>query len=477
MRLCVSENFMLSLQAKSNNKLVMFRMEKDTLGEVQVPEDRLWGAQTQRALENFKIGDREMPKEIIYGITIAKKAAAYANCELQNLSEEKRNLIAACCDEIVNGSLDAHFPLRIWQTGSGTQTNMNVNEVIANRAELMLNQLLGNEKRFLSPNDDVNKSQSTNDIFPTGMRIAAAKMLFMHTIPAIEKLISVYDKKITDFQNIKKIGRTHLMDATPLTLGEEFSGHRSQLQHGLETLRQSLNHLMELPIGGTAVGNGINTPAGYDKLALQYINQFTGLNFTNAPNKFEAMASHDSLAETSGALKRLAVSLMKMANDIRLLSSGPRCGLSEITIPANEPGSSIMPGKVNPTQCEAMSMVCCQVIGNDVAISAGAMQGHLELNVFMPLIGHNLLQSVQLLGDAIHSFNEHCVAGIEPNKEVINKHLHNSLMLVTKLSPIIGYYKAAEVAQYAHKNGLTLKAAVLNLEVMNEDEFEKIIIF
>jgi fumarate hydratase class II len=455
----------------------MFRIEKDTLGEVQVPEDKLWGAQTQRALGNFKIGDRKMPQEIISGIAIAKKAAAYANCELHNLPEEKRNLIAACCDEIVNGKLDAHFPLPIWQTGSGTQTNMNVNEVIANRAELMLNRPLDSETRFLSPNDDVNKAQSTNDIFPTGMRIAAAKMLLVHTIPAIEKLITVYDKKMADFQNIKKIGRTHLMDATPLTLGEEFSGHRSQLQHGLETLQQSLNHLMELPIGGTAVGNGINTPAGYDKLALQYINQFSGLTFTNAPNKFEAMASHDSLAETSGALKRLAVSLMKIANDIRLLSSGPRCGLGEITIPANEPGSSIMPGKVNPTQCEALSMVCCQVIGNDVAISTGAMQGHLELNVFMPLIGHNLLQSAQLLGDAVQSFNDHCIVGMEPNKEVINKHLHNSLMLVTKLSPTIGYYKAAEVAQYAHKNGLTLKEAVMALGVMNEEAFDEIFCF
>ena len=453
----------------------MFRIEKDTLGEVQVPEDKLWGAQTQRAQENFKIGDREMPKEIIYGIAIAKKAAAYANCELRNLTEEKRDLIAACCDEILNGQLDTHFPLRIWQTGSGTQTNMNVNEVIANRAELMLNRSLGNEKRFLSPNDDVNKSQSTNDIFPTGMRIAAAKTLLTHTIPAIEKLIAVYDKKIADFQHIKKIGRTHLMDATPLTLGEEFSGHRSQLQHGLDTLQNSLLHLMELPIGGTAVGNGINAPDGYDKLALHYINKFTGLAFTNAPNKFEAMASHDSLAETSGALKRLAISLMKIANDIRLLSSGPRCGLGEITIPANEPGSSIMPGKVNPTQCEALSMVCCQVIGNDVAISTGAMQGHLELNVFMPLIGRNLLQSAQLLGDAVLSFNEHCVVGIEPNKDVIDKHLHNSLMLVTQLSPTIGYYKAAEVAQYAHNNGATLKEAVMNLGVMSEEDFDRII--
>jgi fumarate hydratase class II len=434
----------------------------------------LWGAQTQRSLNNFNIGNKTMPIEIIYGITIAKKAAAYANRDLQQLSEEKCQLIAAVCDEILAGTLNNHFPLKIWQTGSGTQTNMNVNEVIANRGQLLAGKSLGETPAMLSPNDDVNKSQSTNDIFPTGMRIAAAKLIIERTIPAIEALIATYDKKIAAFQSIMKIGRTHLMDATPLSLGDELSGHRAQLEHGLEVLQHALLHLMELPIGGTAVGNGINAPDGYDIKAIQYINEITSLPFKNAPNKFEAMATHDSMAECSGALKRLAVSLMKIANDIRLLSSGPRCGIGEITIPANEPGSSIMPGKVNPTQCEALSMVCCQVIGNDVAITTGAMQGHLELNVFMPLIGRNLLQSARLLADVINSFNEHCVAGIAPNRKVIERHLHNSLMLVTKLSPILGYYKAAEIAQYAHQNELTLREAVIALKAMDVDAFDEV---
>jgi len=448
------------------------RIEKDTLGEIKVNEDKLWGAQTQRALDNFVIGDVLMPVEIIKGIAITKKAAAFANCDLGSLTESKKSLIAQCCDEIIADKLDDHFPLKIWQTGSGTQTNMNVNEVIANRANIIVNGVISESNTVLSPNDDVNKSQSTNDVFPTAIRIAVAKIILEKTIPAIEDFISTISNKVKEFDTIKKIGRTHLMDATPLTLGEEFSAYQSQMEHGLESLRNTLPHLMELPIGGTAVGTGLNTPAGYDKLALKYINDFTGLHFTNSPNKFESMASHDSMVETSGALKRLAVSLMKIANDIRLLSSGPRCGIGEITIPANEPGSSIMPGKVNPTQCEALSMVCCQVIGNDVAISTGAIQGHLQLNVFMPLIGNNLILSSRLLADAINSFNRNCMAGIKPNLELISKHLQNSLMLVTALNPFIGYYNSAKIAQYAFKNNLTLKQAAIELNLMTEEEFD-----
>lgn len=450
-----------------------YRIEQDTLGEIKVESDKLWGAQTQRAKENFRIGKKKMPVEIIYGIVTAKKAAACANCDLGVLPADKRDLIVQASDEILSGRWDDQFPLHIWQTGSGTQTNMNVNEVIAHRAQQLHGGSLSDKPLYLSPNDDVNKSQSTNDIFPTGMRIAAAKMLFEHTIPAIERLIATYTAKTEEFSNIRKTGRTHLMDATPLTLGEELSGHQSQLAHGLAAIRHSLPHLMELPIGGTAVGNGINAPEGYDRLALQYICQFTGLDFTNAPNKFEAMASHDSMAEMSGALKRLALSLMKIANDFRLLNSGPRCGLGEIVLPANEPGSSIMPGKVNPTQCEALSMVCCQVIGNDVAISTGAMQGHLQLNVFMPLIGRNLLQSARLLGDVIDSFNEHCLKGIKPNMERISMHLQNSLMLVTKLNPHIGYYNSAKIAQYALANGLTLKEAATELKLVSPEDFDR----
>lgn len=449
-----------------------YRIEKDTLGEVKVSIDKLWGAQTQRSLENFKIGDVLMPVEIIKGLAIAKKAAAYANCDLGDLSKEKRELISQCCDEIIADLLTGHFPLSIWQTGSGTQTNMNVNEVIANRAEMILYGKISDSDKFLSPNDDVNRSQSTNDVFPTAMRIAAAIIILGKTIPAVEDFINTIQNKVHEFKEIKKIGRTHLMDATPLTLGEEFSGYQSQMEHGLHALKNSLLHLMELPIGGTAVGNGINSPDGYDKAALKYINNFTGLTFSNSPNKFESMATHDSMVETSGALKRLAVSLMKIANDIRLLSSGPRCGIGELTIPANEPGSSIMPGKVNPTQCESLSMVCCQVIGNDVAITTGAMQGHLELNVFMPLIGNNLILSSRLLADSINSFNHNCMAGIKPNSEQIKKHLNSSLMLVTSLSPYIGYYNAAKIAQYAYQNNLTLKESALALKMMTEEEFD-----
>lgn len=454
-----------------------YRIEHDTLGEMKVANDRLWGAQTQRALENFVIGKKIMPIEIIYGIVTAKKAAACANCDLGALPEDKKELIVKTCDEILNGQWDEHFPLRIWQTGSGTQTNMNVNEVIAHRAQQLHGGELSDYPLYLSPNDDVNKSQSTNDIFPTGMRIAASRMIIEHTIPAIERLAETYREKVAEYADIKKIGRTHLMDATPLTLGQELSGHLSQLEHGLEVIRQSLKHLMELPIGGTAVGNGLNTPDGYDKLALQYINKITGLNYTNTPNKFEAMATHDSMVEMSGALKRLAVSLMKIANDFRLLNSGPRCGLGEVILPANEPGSSIMPGKVNPTQCEALSMVCCQVIGNDVAISTGALQGHLQLNVFMPLIGRNLLQSSRLLADVINSFNDHCLKGIQPNRERITMHLNNSLMLVTKLSPKIGYYNAAKIAQYALAENLTLREAALKLELITAEDYDEIMKF
>ena len=450
-----------------------YRIEKDTLGEMRVESDKLWGAQTQRAMENFVIGKKKMPIEIIYCIATAKRAAAIANCELGVLPQDKRDLIVKACDEILAGQWDEQFPLHIWQTGSGTQTNMNVNEVIAHRCQQLHGGQLDDYPLYVAPNDDVNKSQSTNDIFPTGMRIAATKMLLDNTIPAIERLMRTYQEKIAEFADINKIGRTHLMDATPLTLGEELSGHLSQLEHGLEAIRNAMRHLMELPIGGTAVGNGINAPEGYDHLALQHINQFTGLDFVNAPNKFEAMASHDSLAEVSGALKRLAVSLMKIANDFRLLNSGPRCGLGEVILPANEPGSSIMPGKVNPTQCEALSQVCCQVIGNDVAIATGAMQGHLQLNVFMPLIGRNVLQSSRLLADVINSFNDHCLQGIVPNRERIAMHLNNSLMLVTKLNPHIGYYNAGKIAQHALANGLTLRESALELKLVSEEDYDK----
>lgn len=451
-----------------------YRIEKDTMGQVEVPADKLWGAQTQRSYTNFKIGGQRMPLEVIYALAYVKKAAAYANCELAVLPAEKRDAIALCCDEIVSGQLDEHFPLCVWQTGSGTQTNMNVNEVIVNRAEQRRKGRIDVTDRLLSANDDVNKSQSTNDVFPTAMRIASTKQLVERTIPALESMVATYQHIIDEFGDVKKIGRTHLMDATPLTLGDELSGHQSQLEHGVAALKQALTHLMELPIGGTAVGNGINTPAGYDRLALSYINKFTGLRFVNAPNKFEAMASHDSLVETSGALKRLAVSLMKIANDIRLLASGPRCGIGELTIPANEPGSSIMPGKVNPTQCEALTMVCCQVIGNDAAMTAGGFQGQLELNVFMPLMAQNLLHSARILADAVDSFNQHCLAGMKPNLEKITWYLNHSLMLVTKLSPSIGYYNAAKITQYAFENNLSLKEAATGLNLLTETEFDKL---
>ena len=451
-----------------------YRIEKDTMGEVEVPANKLWGAQTERSRNNFKIGPpASMPLEIVYGFAYLKKAAAYTNCELGVLSEEKRDLIAKVCDEILNGIHDDQFPLVIWQTGSGTQSNMNVNEVIANRAHQIAGKTIGEGEKTLQPNDDVNKSQSSNDTFPTGMHIAAYKKLIEVTIPGVEQLHKTIAKKAADFKNVVKIGRTHLMDATPLTLGQEFSGYASQLEHGLAALRNTLPHLAEVALGGTAVGTGINTPEGYSIKVAEYIAKFTELPFVSAKNKFEALAAHDAIVESHGALKQLAVSLNKIANDIRMMASGPRSGIGEISIPANEPGSSIMPGKVNPTQCEALTMVCAQVIGNDMAITIGGMQGHYELNVFKPVMAANFLHSARLLGDACVSFEEHCASGIEPNMEVIEKLLNNSLMLVTALNTKIGYYKAAEIANTAHKNGTTLKEEAVNLGYLTPEEFDE----
>lgn len=450
-----------------------YRIEKDTMGEVKVPADKLWGAQTERSRNNFKIGSpASMPLEIVYGFAYLKKAAAYTNCDLGVLSVEKRDLIARVCDEILDGKHDEQFPLVIWQTGSGTQSNMNVNEVIANRAHQLAGKTIGEGEKTLAPNDDVNKSQSSNDTFPTGMHIAAYKKIVEVTIPGVEQLHNTLQKKAEEFKNIVKIGRTHLMDATPLTLGQEFSGYASQLEHGLKAVRNTLDHLSELALGGTAVGTGINTPKGYDEKVAQYIAQFTGLPFVTAKNKFEALAAHDAVVESHGALKQLAVSLNKIANDIRMMASGPRSGIGEIIIPANEPGSSIMPGKVNPTQCEALTMVCAQVMGNDVAISVGGLQGHYELNVFKPVMAANILHSAQLLGDACVSFDIHCAQGIEPNYETIKKLLNNSLMLVTALNTKIGYYKAAEIANTAHRNGTTLKEEAINLGYLTAEEFD-----
>lgn len=450
-----------------------YRIEKDTMGEVKVPADKLWGAQTERSRNNFKIGaPASMPKEVIYGFAYLKKAAAYANFELGVLSQEKRDLIAKVCDEILEGKLDDQFPLVIWQTGSGTQSNMNVNEVIANRAQLLAGRKIGEGEKVLQPNDDVNKSQSSNDTFPTGMHIAAYKMVVETTIPGLEKLKNTLQKKSEAFKDVVKIGRTHLMDATPLTLGQEFSGYVSQIEHGIKALKNTLAHLSELALGGTAVGTGINTPKGYDVVVAKYIAQFTGLPFVTAQNKFEALAAHDAMVESHGALKQIAVSLNKIANDIRLMASGPRSGIGEILIPANEPGSSIMPGKVNPTQCEAVTMVAAQVMGNDVAISVGATQGHYELNVFKPVICANFLQSARLIGDAAVSFEEHCVSGIEPNYARIKELVNNSLMLVTALNTKIGYYKAAEIANTAHKNGTTLREEAIRLGYVTPEEFD-----
>ena len=451
-----------------------YRIEKDTMGEVKVPTDKYWGAQTERSRNNFKIGTAaSMPLEIVYGFAYLKKAAAHANCDLGVLPAEKRDLIAAVCDEILSGKHNDQFPLVVWQTGSGTQSNMNCNEVIANRAHELAGKKIGEGEKTIQPNDDVNKSQSSNDTFPTGMHIACYKMVVETTIPGVEKLRDTLHKKSQDFKDVVKIGRTHLMDATPLTIGQEFSGYVSQLDHGLKALENTLAHLSELALGGTAVGTGLNTPKGYAELVAKKIAEFTGLPFVSAANKFEALAAHDAIVETHGALKQLAVSLNKIANDIRMMASGPRSGIGELIIPANEPGSSIMPGKVNPTQCEALTMVCAQVMGNDVAITVGGTQGHYELNVFKPMMAYNLLLSARLIGDACVSFEENCAAGIEPNHETINKLLNNSLMLVTALNPKIGYYKAAEIANTAHQNGTTLKEEAIRLGYVSAEEYDQ----
>lgn len=444
------------------------------MGEVKVPADKYWGAQTERSRNNFKIGpEASMPLEVIRGFAYLKKAAAYTNCELGVLNNEKRDLIARVCNEILEGKHDKQFPLVIWQTGSGTQSNMNVNEVVSNRAHVLGGNKLGEGKSAVHPNDDVNKSQSSNDTYPTAMHIAAYKMVVETTIPGVLQLRNTLKSKSEQFMDVVKIGRTHLMDATPLTVGQELSGYVSQLDHGLKALKNTLAHLSELALGGTAVGTGLNTPAGYAEKVAAYIAEFSGHPFVTAENKFEALAAHDAFVETHGALKQLAVSLMKIANDVRLLASGPRCGIGELLIPENEPGSSIMPGKVNPTQCEALTMVCAQVIGNDVAITTGGMNGHFELNVFKPMMAANLLQSARLLGDACVSFDENCAVGIEPNEGRIRQHLNNSLMLVTALNMHIGYEKAAEIAKTAHKKGTTLKEEAINLGYVTSEDFDK----
>lgn len=450
-----------------------YRIEKDTMGEVRVPADKYWGAQTQRSKDNFKIGDGRMPVEIIKAFGYLKKAAAATNLELGVLPKEKAELIMQACDEIIEGKLDEQFPLVVWQTGSGTQSNMNVNEVVANRVHVIQGNALGVGTRLIHPNDDVNKSQSSNDTFPTAMHIAAYKILTEVTIPGIKELRDTLKQKADAYMDVVKIGRTHWMDATPLTLGQEFSGYVSQLDHGLQALMNSLTHLSELALGGTAVGTGINTPEGYSELVAKYIAEFTELPFVTGANKFEGLAAHDAIVEAHGALKTLAVSLMKIGNDIRMLASGPRCGIGEIIIPANEPGSSIMPGKVNPTQAEALTMVCGQVMGNDVAINVGGSNGHFELNVFKPMMISNFLESARLIGDACQSFNDNCAVGIEPNHERIKQNLNNSLMLVTALNTHIGYEKAAEIAKKAHKEGSTLKEAALGLGYLTEEEFDQ----
>jgi fumarate hydratase class II len=451
-----------------------YRIEKDTMGEVKVPSDKYWGAQTERSRNNFKIGAAaSMPLEIVYGFAYLKKAAAHTNCELGVLSEDKKDLISIVCDEILDGKHDDQFPLVIWQTGSGTQSNMNSNEVIANRAHVINGGNLEDAEKTIHPNDDVNKSQSSNDTFPTGMHIAAYKVIIENTIPGIEQLRDTLEAKSIAFNKVVKIGRTHLMDATPLTLGQEFSGYVSQLNHGLKALDNTLDHLSEIALGGTAVGTGINTPAGYSDLVAQYIADFTELPFVSAENKFEALAAHDAIVESHGALKQLAVSINKIANDIRMLASGPRSGIGEIIIPSKEPGSSIMPGKVNPTQCEAITMICAQVMGNDVAITIGGMQGHYELNVFKPLMAANFLQSARLIGDSCVSFDENCAQGIEPNYENLKNNLNKSLMLVTALNTKIGYEKSAKIAKTAHQNGTTLKEESINLGYLTFEEFDE----
>lgn len=451
----------------------MYRTEYDTLGPVEVPADKYWGAQTQRSIHNFPIGKEIMPHEIIRSFAVLKKAAAIVNHEYGLLDETLRDAIVAVCDEILEDKLDDHFPLVVWQTGSGTQTNMNVNEVIANRGHELLGGRLTDNDKLLHPNDHVNKSQSSNDTFPTAMHMAACTLLTGSVIPALTKLRNGLYKKSEAFSGIVKIGRTHLMDATPLTLGQEFSAYVSQLDHGLTHLGHSLNHLRELALGGTAVGTGINTPKGFDKRVAEVIARETGLPFVTAPNKFEALSAHDAIVASSGALKVIAVSLMKIANDIRLLASGPRCGIGEIILPANEPGSSIMPGKVNPTQPEAMTMVAAQVIGNDATIAVAGMQGHFQLNVFKPVMIYNLLQSARLLADASHTFTDNCVAGIQANQQQIAQHLNNSLMLVTALNPHIGYDNAAKIAKKAYEENMTLKEAALALGLIKEGDFDR----
>ena len=452
-----------------------FRIEKDTMGPVEVPADKYWGAQTQRSINNFKIGGERnrMPIEIIRAFAILKKSAALTNAELGVLAQDRADIIAKVCDEILTGQHDDQFPLVIWQTGSGTQSNMNANEVIAYRAHVLLGGSLEDAKKLIHPNDDVNKSQSSNDTFPTAMHIAAYKMVLETTIPGVEKLRDTLKAKSEAFMDVVKIGRTHFMDATPLTLGQEFSGYVAQLDHGLKALKNTLSHLSELALGGTAVGTGLNTPKGYAELVAKKIAEFSGQPLVTAPNKFEALAAHDGIVETHGALKQLAVSLMKIANDIRMLSSGPRSGIGEILIPENEPGSSIMPGKVNPTQVEAMTMVAAQVMGNDVAISVGGSNGHFELNVFKPMMIANFLQSARLIGDACVSFNDNCAVGIEPNTPFIKRHLENSLMLVTALNTHIGYGNAAAIAKKAHKEGTSLREAALALGLLTNEQFDE----
>jgi fumarate hydratase class II len=451
-----------------------FRVEHDTMGEVEVPSDKYWGAQTERSRNNFKIGpEASMPKEIIHAFGYLKKAAALANTELGVLSQEKSELIARACDEVIAGSLDDQFPLVIWQTGSGTQSNMNANEVIANRAHVLNGGELSDDKKILHPNDDVNKSQSSNDTYPTAMHIAAYKQAFEVTLPGLERLRDTLSKKVIEFSDIVKTGRTHFMDATPLTLGQEFSGYVQQINNSIRAIQNALTMITELALGGTAVGTGLNTPKGYDVLVAAKIAELTGLPFVTAPNKFEALAAHDAMVELSGAYKRTAVSLMKIANDIRMLSSGPRCGIGEIIIPDNEPGSSIMPGKVNPTQPEAMTMVCAQVMGNDVTVGIGGSNGHFELNVFKPVIAANVLQSGRLIGDACVSFNDNCAEGILPNLPEIEKHLQNSLMLVTALNPHVGYENAAKIAKKAHKENKTLREAAVELGLLTVEQFNE----
>ena len=451
-----------------------YRIEKDTLGEVKVPKDSLWGAQTERSKKNFKIGNpSSMPIEIIHAYAILKKSAAAANHELGVLSKEKSELIQAVCDEIISNKHNEQFPLVIWQTGSGTQTNMNVNEVISNRAHIIEGKKLGESEKTLSPNDDVNLSQSSNDSFPTAINIAAMKIITDNTLVNLKILRDSLNKKSKEFNKIVKIGRTHLMDATPITLGQEFSGYVAQIDNGIKSIKNALDHLSELPIGGTAVGTELNTPKGYSKKVVENISKNSGFKFKESPNKFEGIASHDCIVEMHGAIKTAATSIYKISNDIRLMGSGPRSGLGELILPANEPGSSIMPGKVNPTQCEAISMVCAQIIGNDMAVSFAGANGHFELNVFKPLFAYNIIESSKILGDACLSFSKNCIEGLKPNKKKIERFLNDSLMLVTALNSKIGYYKAAEIANKAYKEDITLKEACIQLNYLSEKEFDK----